>query len=358
MTRMTVGVNALVQRGSVRAPADTLEIALCQRCLPAPAPLALYLHTDGAAVGRVDVLPLRRLIQAQGAGSALTRPTGAVVFATGPEDAVFFLDTLDALGQGVSTVWGQSPSEPEPQLVAHNLDDFLIAVVSEEIDPWPLAASPAPPPPPPTALPDRHGALYADRLGRALRYVPNAKSATRYALRRAVSLSASERQRMLAAFADAIATQLPGAFAREIVTDAMMDRVIAHMVEPLLAKVRKTRKSRSGASPANHVTQLREALLVGSLGDLGEFFCEEIELHLYGFVSEYLALLELHDLPEAPAPAELALRLKGLDKHLRFIDTTADELLEALPRTPNRDGAARDILEPLGYAWLIDLAAD
>ncbi len=353
MIRSSPGITAFLRAAVVRPPADTLELELCGAVLPAPEALDPWSRFNGGDLRGVRVLSLRQLVFAQYPPMPFDRVPGAMVFAT-DEAGQFWLDGADAMQTGKGAVYRQT--DAGLQRVAPSVDAFLEHLATVE-GPWRDDHRPEQPAQK-GRRPRAHGARIGERLVMALTWLPWAAPHIRYAVRRAASLDSAARMTVLEHLFCALTDELHGAYAHHVVTDALMDRVIERLVDPFVDRARAGRWLRSMPGSRGRADELREVMLVGSLSDLGEHFRNVVQTALVGFITEYTALLSLSAKLEPIDPIELGVRLRRLDDFLDDLGADPDRLIDTLPRTPHRDRAARGLLAPLGYEWMLDTAAE
>jgi len=328
MNPLSTGIDAFVRCGAARVPADTLAIELCLAALPVAPPLDLYLATDGGRAGDVEIIGIRRLVLAQQEPTLVPRRPGGLLFAEASDDTVFCWQP--------DGIYRTHPDHPSTWVrVAADVPHFLDLCLAGELK-WPASDRPSGPHRS-LQVPNQHGARIAERLAMSMRFIPSAPALIRYCVRRAASMGGQARFDVLRRMCNHLFEELPSAYSRDIV-DHVMDAVMEQLVEPVVREVRSE--------------ELVKAALIGSLGDLGDHFCDATEAHLAAFVAQYMALLDLRDSPAPPDPVELHIRLRRLDTAINNITTDADRLLKTIHHTPIRDGALNNI----GFGWLVDQA--
>ena len=297
-----------LREDSPRPPADALCVDVVGRVLGVSWPHHPWTTSDGGPVGGAIFFPLQTILEA--------------------EELVAGLRCVGMLPDGGTLAWSEAQG-------------FVrVDAPNEPLD----LALPEPPPRPSPA-----GALLAERLVQALSWMPDAGAHLRYALRRATALDRSHREATLVGLHSTLCELLPGAYAGTLVDDDFVEAVEDRFAQPLLSELQV-----HAPDLLEDVGEpLHEALVNGTLSDLGECFMAQVEVALAQLIQVVLELLDLRDATHPPQH-EAARALVRLEAAIDALPQSWHPLLDSCVSTDTRDTRARDILEPLGYGWLLD----
>lgn len=291
-----------------RPPADALCVDVVGRVLGVSWPQHPWTISDGGPHGAAIFLPLQAILEEDELGPGLR--------------------CVGMLPDGCALVWR---------------DGVGFARLDAPELPVDLAL------PEPPARPSPAGAELAERLIQALSWMPDAGAHLRYALRRATALDRSHREATLVGLHSTLCELLPGAYAGTLVDDDFVEAVEDRFAQPLLAELQM-----HAPDLLEDVGEpLHEALVNGTLSDLGECFMAQVEVALAQVIQVVLELLDLRD-AASPPRRDAARALVRLDAALDALPQSWHPLLDSCVSLDTRDTRARDILEPLGYGWLLD----